>query len=132
MNTETQESWKEATTQLPPLLIPEIGKSIEGTLSRVDVDEKEERTFYRLLLTADAEGLDSEKEDVSFKAGTLVSVPGSGSLDYQMSCIMKDLGGARLSDLCGHTFRITRGEDDKMKEGKWKGKPVKSFRVQYK
>lgn len=126
--TRPDTEWKTPSGTLPPLLIPVVDKPIEGVLEKIDRDEEDDRTFYRMRLTAKAEGWNTDKEDVSHEAGELVSVPGSGGLDWRIKSIKEEIG----ESLEGHPIRIKRLEDDKMKKGKFKGKPVKVFDVKYK
>lgn len=149
--------WKKATLgNLPPLCAPIQDQSIVGVIESIDVDDSGDRRryFYRVTLDESTKGImNADKDEETYEAGTLVSVPGSGSLDYQMKVIALKIEGKipenagptaiselmddldeddiKMALLVGHRVKILRGEDDKMPAGKWKGKTVKTFQVEY-
>lgn len=138
----------ESTNNLPPLAILGVGDIADFAMREVAivVDEenpKDRRVYYRGILlkalecTTKLKGAE-EYTDVSFEAGTEVTIPGSGSLDYTLGRIANKEAGASLNNkdikwsaIEGHRFIVERLEDDKLKEGKHKGKPVKTYKVMH-
>ena len=140
---------KNETASLPPMLLLEVDGTMRGVLQEVSevVDEEEEvRIYYRFCLTAKAAGttrkvgLDGKKAYVAveFPDTAVISLPGTGGLDYTMARIARKSAGGDLkaehtpwAALTGDLFVITRTEDGEMSKGKHKGKPVKNFTVQH-
>jgi hypothetical protein len=141
---------QEVSRNLPPLLILDVNQSASIVLADVSVvaqrdskgrvKEGEFRYFYNGKLafkaTGETQNRDTkEYEEVTFEAGTLVSIPGSGGLDYSMACLArKDAGQKKeeepkFSVLNNHLFTIERLADEKMKSGAHEGKPVKSYKL---
>ena len=155
-DTQTEKSeWKKpACGSLPPLVILEQkGEPLMGVLKSIDEvemdgykkKEKEIRTFYRFELTNPLQTVNKDKEDVSYKQGSLVSLPGSGHLDYLMRFIACEIKGTAATEenvenpsfeirdvLVGREFQILRLGDDVMDKGAFKGKKVKRYEVGYK
>jgi hypothetical protein len=140
------ESPVEATTQLPPLAILEIGDIADLVLNEVSItldDEQKPRTYYRGVLLAEltckTKGKDeTEYRKVTFGAGEEISLPGSGGLDYTMKRIALKKAGSPLNSkdvswniVQGDRFIVERKADDKMGKGRHKGKMVKAFTVQH-
>lgn len=131
------------TLDLPPLAILRIGDKVDFVMQETALvkDEDETRLYFRALLLADVscqtKGKGEEDyKDITFKAGEMVTVPGSGSLDYQLARIANKKAGIELNAkepkwavLNGDRFVIERLEDDKMSKGRHKGKPVKTYSV---
>jgi len=139
--TETFEPLQTKTRALSPLLILDVGSAADGVLRRVNVVEDEEnstkrRTFYEMRLLAVAKGEDKDGNKYSPDAGELVTIPGTGGLDYNMKAIVREvaklLEHAKVEDwspVYGHRFIFTRKGDEKMSRGKHAGKPVKCWDV---
>jgi len=132
---------QDESQSLPPMLALEAGDIVKGILKAVAIvaDEDREgkfRFFYRMELLENAEGVNTDKERTEYEAGAIVSVPGSGGLDYQMSVLARKVAGQddesakpKWSALYGHLIVLERKADEKMTKGKYKGKPVKCFSV---
>lgn len=160
-NAPNDKKWKSPQQgNLPPLCIliedgdPCVGKLVDVTLIPGGKKERD-RFFYRVMLTEPLKAMDKTKTEVEFEAGKIISIPGSGSLDYQMAICaamvkgdlaenasFTDMGEywdgieeekvkELLDHLKDHEVKIARGEDETMKEGKYKNKPVKRFSVAY-
>lgn len=152
--TESEAGWEDApSSNLPPFCILQIGDTATGTMLARDIQVeerkvrgkivKQERTYYRLKLTDESQGLNGGKKTgtkVTYPAGTVVTVPGAGALDRSMDLVAlklagKDMDGeAEPSDyesLKGREFRITRKDDSVMKGGPNKGNPVKVYDVKH-
>jgi len=134
----------EQTLDLPPLAILRINDKVDFVLKETAVigTGEDQRIYYRGVLLADLDCETKEKgaekyELISFKKGDEVTVPGAGSLDYQMARIANKKSGSELDAtpkwavLSGDRFIVERLEDDKMKDGKHKGKKVKTFAISY-
>jgi len=126
---------------LPPMCALEVGDISRGILKAVAIvpDEEREgkfRNFYRIELLDKAMGINTDKERTEYEAGAIVSVPGSGGLDYQMGALARKVAGQeadadkpKWSALYGHLIRFERKADEKMTKGRYKGKLVKCFAV---
>jgi len=134
----------EQTLDLPPLAILRIEDLADFVLNEVAVvkDGTDVRLYYRGSLLSNLECQTKEKgsekyDEVTFEKGSEITIPGAGSLDYQMARIANKKSGAEMGAdpkwavLYGDRFIITRLADDKMKEGKHKGKPVKTFTISH-
>lgn len=155
-DTDTAENagWEDApSSNLPPFCILQIGNSATGTLIERDVQVeerkvrgklvKQERCYYRLLLTKESQGLNGGKKTgtlVTYPAGTVVTVPGAGALDRSFDLVALKLAGKDMdsepdpsdySHLKGREFFITRVDDGIMKGGPNKGNPVKVYNVKH-
>lgn len=132
---------------LPPLMILDVSQFMFGELTRVDTNKDENgkyRTWYRFKLTKDAEALNVDKDEETFKLGEIITIPGSGSLDYAMLAYVNRVNGVepesfdpetmtpKWSSLYGREFRIERREDGTLKKGKFAGKKVKQYDVKIK
>jgi hypothetical protein len=133
---------------LPPLAILQVGNTIDFVLREVNEVEDEDNTkkpriFYRAQLLKELvcetrkKGAE-ETEEVTFAAGDMVSLPGSGSLDYTMARIAKVKAKVALDSkstpweaVYNDRFIVTRKEDEVLEKGKHAGKPVKAFKVEH-
>lgn len=136
----------ETTLDLPPLAILRIGDKADFVLNEVSItkdDEDKDRIYYRGTLLAaltcetKAKGEVAYRE-VTFKAGEMISLPGSGSLDYNLARIANKRNGVALNEkkvnfsgIEGDRFIIERLVDDKMAKGRHKGKMVKTYKVSH-
>lgn len=149
-----EEGWIDApSSNLPPFCILQIGNSATGLLVARDVQTeerkvrgklvKQERTYYRLKLTQESQGLNGGKKTGSmatYPAGTVVTVPGAGALDRSIDLVALTLAEKDLDSepepsdyqkLVGREFSITRVQDSIMKGGPNKGNPVKVYTVKH-
>ncbi len=146
--TKSERTYKKATGSLPPLVVLEVGNSLEGQIQSVDVVKTEilkkgkkpeikERVFYRIRLEADCEAMDKDKKKVLFQKDQVVTLPGSGGLDYTFSTIALEIEKktndeqANLQVLKGIYIQVSRIPDGKMKKGTWAGKDVKNYDVSW-
>lgn len=152
----TDEGWEDApSSNLPPFCILQIGNSVTGLLVARDVHEeerkvrgklvKQERTYYRLRLTRESQGLNGGKKTgslVTYPEGVIVTVPGAGALDRAIDLVALKIAGkdaekdseptkADYEGLYGREFFITRRDDSVMKGGPNKGNPVKVYDVKH-
>jgi len=136
----------DSTRNLPPLVILDIGMSAEFILDEVVIvpDErkpKEPRFFYRGKLFTNCKCKTTNKEkkvvDASFVKGDEVSIPGSGGLNYTMTGIARKVAKQAAkaepnwNAMSGFWFRVSRTQDEVMSKGDFKGKPVKTFKVEH-
>jgi len=136
----------EQTLELPPLAIHRVGDKADFVLQETAIvkdDDGEDRIYYRALLLADFKCQTKEKgsddyEDITFKAGKVVTIPASGGLIYQMGRLANKKAGVELNNenpkwavLVGDRFIIERLADEKMAKGKHKGKAVKTFKLSH-
>ena len=152
--TEEKPTWKKATMgDLPPLVILQVGEEMTAKLVQIDENNQgtaqkpDVRTYYRFALLDELSSKDKDGKPIDFGAGEIVSLPGSGALNYTMrGTALLIQGNARGSEgfkpnevtleamqehLTGHEFKISRKPDEKMPDGKYKNKPVKKFDVEY-
>lgn len=156
VNVEELDFQRATLGELPPLCIPIEDGSVPvlGIVRAVECTE--DRRFYRMELLAPAKGTkDKTGEEHEYAAGDVVSLPGSGSLDYQLTVASAKLTGEipgnatakeigdfmekrdedqddeLLQALVGVVLKVLRGTDEVMKTGKWKGKSVKKFSVEF-
>lgn len=150
--TTTDDGYKRASGSLPPMLLLEVGGKLDGRISQVDVQTTTEknksgkkmekvRIFYRVVLSKDASGTDAKsKKPVTHKAGTLITLPGSGALDSTFGGIALEIEGKPNDEtsepnyqaLNGILIRVDRTPDDVMKKGLYAGKTVKTYSVEWK
>lgn len=133
---------------LPPLAILAVSDSIDFVLREVNEVEDEDnpkkpRIFYRAQLLKDLTCQTRKKgedatEEKTFTAGEMVSLPGSGSLDYTMGRIAKTKAKVALDSkttpwesVYGDRFIVTRKDDEVLSKGKHEGKPVKAYKVEH-
>lgn len=134
------------TLDLPPLAILRVGDIatfVMGEVAQVKDDDNEVRLYYRAQLLKGLECETKEKGATDynvreFKAGEIVTIPGSGSLDYQMARIANRRAGVEInaspvkwSSFTGDLFIVTRTPDEKMSKGRHKGKAVKAYTVEH-
>jgi hypothetical protein len=140
----------EQTMDLPPLAILRIGDKAKFVLGEVAVvkDGTETRLYYRGTLLEALECQTKEKGaedymDITYDSGFEVTIPGSGSLDYNLARIANKKAGEAVNvkadettgktwaSIKGDLFIIERLGDDKLSKGKHKGKAVKTYKVEY-
>ena len=134
----------ETTLDLPPLAVLRVGDKADFVLEEVSItkdDEDEDRYYFRgrLLSTLSCETKAKGEEaysEVTFTVGDSISLPGSGSLNYQLARITNKRNGVALNEkkvgwtgIEGDRFIVERLKDDKMAKGRHKGKMVKAFKV---
>ena len=121
--------FKRATLgELPPLLLlieegePVIGKVesvniVEGekTKKGSKVTQERDRVFYQIRLEGDVKALTPEegsKEKVErvFTSGTLIGLPGSGNLDYQLKIVGAKLKGLLPENASGAQLAAFKSE----------------------
>lgn len=131
------------TRRLSPMLVLGVGDIADGVLQRVNVTKKqtkaglEIRFYYELRLLKNAKGTDKDKKPFAPNAGDVITVPGTGGLDYTMEGIAEDVTGQKRgtevdwSKLYGHRFAFERTPDEKMSKGDHAGKDVKCYTVKH-
>lgn len=134
---------QDRTRRLSPMLVLGVGDKARGVLNRVNVTKKptkaglEIRFYYEMRLLKDANGTDKDKKPFAPKSGDLITIPGTGGLDYTMEGIAEDITGQKRgtevdwSKLYGHLFEIERTPDEKMSKGDFAGKDVKCYTVKH-
>ena len=143
--------WTKATGALPPLVILDVSQHVVGKIESVDVTKEitgkgknkreESRVFYRLSLVKDCSALNVDKKKTLFKAGEIVTLPGTGQIDNALGRVAFKLNGEDpemiaekeppVASLHGIFLFVKRLEDDKMKKGKYAGKKVKKYEIEY-
>jgi len=161
MTTETTEnkerSYTKAGGSFPPMIQLEIGDTLEGQIQSVDltkktvtkkvkgknVNEEKESLYYRVILETDIVCKYGKKQsngtylERHFKTGEVVTLPGSGSLDYLFRGVAQKIDGLdkdedpNFDSLKGIFIKLTRLPDDTMKKGDFVGNPVKTYDLEY-
>lgn len=143
--TKDQREWKQVTGGLPPMLILGIAEKAEGQIVQVDeVESKdkkgkvvEDRKYYRVMLEGDASGMNAAKQQVTYKSGQIITIPGSGFLDSALENVVRESqkkskdDEINIQDLVGFFIQVERKPDEKIQKGRWKGKTAKMYHVAY-
>lgn len=144
---------------LPPIcVLPIGGKPAVGEITRVELAD--EIFYYRLKLEEPTEGMKKDSDEtVTFEAGQEVSIIGSGGLNYQMLIAAAKFGKDLewdasnkevsawyqpvkkaddddqkleiLQAVVGKVCQLERHADEKLEEGKQKGKLARNYVVSF-